>query len=45
MKGAHFGLVAMGGLGHMAVKFTKAFGMHVTIFNTLLHKEMEDSLE
>lgn len=28
------GVVGLGGLGHMAVKIGKAFGMHVTVFST-----------
>jgi cinnamyl-alcohol dehydrogenase len=41
VKGARFGLVGLGGLGHMAVQFAKAFGMHVTVFSTSAHKEKE----
>lgn len=41
VKGARFGLVGLGGLGHMAVQFAKAFGMHVTIFSTSPNKEKE----
>ncbi len=41
MKGTNFVLVGLGGLGHMAVKFTKAFGMKVTVFSTTPHKEKE----
>jgi len=41
MKGTNFGLVGLGGLGHMAVKFAKAFGMKVTVFSTSPHKEKE----
>jgi len=37
----NFGLVGLGGLGHMAVKFAKAFGMKVTVFSTSPHKEKE----
>lgn len=40
-KGAVFGVVGLGGLGHMAVKFGKAFGMHVTVFSTSPRKEKE----
>jgi len=41
VKGARFGLVGLGGLGHMAVQFAKAFGMHVTVFSTSANKEKE----
>ncbi|KAG0626426.1 hypothetical protein M758_2G124900 [Ceratodon purpureus] len=41
VKGARFGLVGLGGLGHMAVQFAKSFGMHVTIFSTSPNKEKE----
>lgn len=41
VKGARFGVVGLGGLGHMAVQFGKAFGMHVTIFSTSPNKEKE----
>jgi len=41
VKGGRFGLVGLGGLGHMAVQFAKAFGMHVTIFSTSPKKEKE----
>ncbi|KAG0588411.1 hypothetical protein KC19_2G241100 [Ceratodon purpureus] len=40
-KGKSFGLVGLGGLGHMAVKFAKAFGLKVTIFSTSPAKEKE----
>jgi uncharacterized zinc-type alcohol dehydrogenase-like protein len=33
-KGQHVGIVGLGGLGHMGVKFAKAFGAHVTLFTT-----------
>ena len=32
--GQHVGVVGLGGLGHMAVKFAKAFGARVTLFTT-----------
>ncbi|TVU09480.1 hypothetical protein EJB05_42956 [Eragrostis curvula] len=32
--GKHLGVVGLGGLGHMAVKFGKAFGMKVTVIST-----------
>lgn len=41
MKGTNFGLVGLGGLGQMAVKFAEAFGMKVTVFSTTPHKEKE----
>lgn len=41
VKGARFGVVGLGGLGHMAVQFAKAFGMHVTVFSTSPTKEKE----
>jgi len=41
VKGARFGVVGLGGLGHMAAQFGKAFGMHVTIFSTSPNKEKE----
>ena len=33
-KGHRVGVVGLGGLGHMAVKFAKAMGGHVTVFST-----------
>lgn len=41
VKGARFGVVGLGGLGHMAVQFGKAFGMHVTIISHSANKEKE----
>jgi len=41
VPGKHFGVVGLGGLGHMAVKFGKAFGMTVTVFSTSPAKEKE----
>lgn len=35
------GIVGLGGLGHMAVKFGKAFGHHVTVISTSPSKEAE----
>lgn len=32
--GSRVGVVGLGGLGHMAVKFAKAFGAHVIVFTT-----------
>ncbi|CAM6050313.1 unnamed protein product [Sphagnum compactum] len=37
----HFGVVGLGGVGHMAVKFGKAFGMKVTVFSRSPSKEKE----
>jgi uncharacterized zinc-type alcohol dehydrogenase-like protein len=33
-EGQKVGVVGLGGLGHMAVKFAKAFGAHVVLFTT-----------
>lgn len=33
-KGKKMGVVGLGGLGHMAVKFGRAFGAHVVVFTT-----------
>ncbi len=33
-KGKKVGVVGLGGLGHMAVKFGRAFGAHVVVFTT-----------
>ena len=37
-KGQKVGVVGLGGLGHMALKFANAFGAHVTLFTTSAHK-------
>nr|UTS83001.1 cinnamyl alcohol dehydrogenase 6 [Phryma leptostachya] len=37
----HLGVVGLGGLGHVAVKFAKAFGAKVTVISTSLHKKEE----
>src|SRR5881296_2093255 len=42
-KGQKVGVVGLGGLGHMAVKFAHAFGAHVVVFTTSPHKK-EDAL-
>src|SRR5713101_2996577 len=42
-KGKKVGLVGLGGLGHMAVKFAHAFGAHVVVFTTSPNKK-EDAL-
>jgi len=43
LKGKKVGIVGLGGLGHMGVKFAKAFGAHVVVFTTSPHKK-EDAL-
>ncbi|XP_073290003.1 probable cinnamyl alcohol dehydrogenase 6 [Primulina huaijiensis] len=40
-SGKRVGIVGLGGLGHVAVKFAKAFGHHVTIISTSPSKETE----
>ncbi len=42
-KGKKVGVVGLGGLGHMGVKFAHAFGAHVVVFTTSPNKE-EDAL-
>jgi len=39
--GRRLGVVGLGGLGHVAVKFGKAFGLHVTVISTSPGKERE----
>lgn len=39
--GKRLGVVGLGGLGHVAVKFGKAFGLHVTVISTSPSKEKE----
>ena len=39
--GKSLGVVGLGGLGHMAVKFGKAFGLNVTVLSTSLSKKEE----
>ncbi|CAA6657822.1 unnamed protein product [Spirodela intermedia] len=39
--GKHLGVVGLGGLGHVAVKFAKAFGMKVTVISSSPSKEKE----
>lgn len=39
--GKKLGVVGLGGLGHIAVKFAKAFGLHVTVISTTPSKEKE----
>ena len=38
-KGKKVGVVGLGGLGHMAVKFAHAMGAHVVVFTTSPHKK------
>jgi uncharacterized zinc-type alcohol dehydrogenase-like protein len=40
-KGSKMGVVGLGGLGHMAVKFGAAFGAEVTLFSTSPGKEAD----
>ena len=42
-KGKKVGIVGLGGLGHMGVKFARAFGAHVVVFTTSPNKT-EDAL-
>ncbi|MDF0643927.1 MAG: NAD(P)-dependent alcohol dehydrogenase [Nitrospira sp.] len=42
-KGKKIGVVGLGGLGHMAVKFAHAFGAHVVVFTTSPNKK-DDAL-
>ncbi|KAL5766134.1 hypothetical protein ACOSP7_016751 [Xanthoceras sorbifolium] len=39
--GKSLGVIGLGGLGHMAVKFGKAFGLNVTVFSTSTSKKEE----
>ncbi|XP_020247504.1 probable cinnamyl alcohol dehydrogenase 1 isoform X2 [Asparagus officinalis] len=39
--GKSLGVIGLGGLGHMAVKFGKAFGLKVTVFSTSKSKREE----
>jgi len=41
-KGQKVGVIGLGGLGHMGVKFAKAFGAHVVLFTTS-PKKMADA--
>ena len=43
LKGKKVGVVGLGGLGHMGVKFARAFGAHVVVFTTSPGKK-EDAL-
>jgi uncharacterized zinc-type alcohol dehydrogenase-like protein len=40
-KGTKVGIVGLGGLGHMGVKFAKALGAHVTVFSHSPKKEAD----
>ena len=42
-KGKKVGVVGLGGLGHMGVKFAHAFGAHTVVFTTSPRKK-EDAL-
>ncbi|KAE8099588.1 hypothetical protein FH972_017559 [Carpinus fangiana] len=42
--GKHIGVVGLGGLGHLAVQFAKAFGAKVTVISTSIGKK-EEALE
>ncbi|SKB14061.1 putative oxidoreductase, Zn-dependent and NAD(P)-binding [Planktothrix sp. PCC 11201] len=42
-QGQKVGIVGLGGLGHMGVKFARAFGAHVVVFTTSANKK-EDAL-
>ncbi|EOY23787.1 Cinnamyl-alcohol dehydrogenase, putative [Theobroma cacao] len=39
--GKYIEVIGLGGLGHMAVKFGKAFGLHVAVFSTSIAKKEE----
>jgi uncharacterized zinc-type alcohol dehydrogenase-like protein len=43
IRGKKVGVVGLGGLGHMGVKFAKAFGAHVVVFTTSPNKK-DDAL-
>ncbi|XP_059275945.1 probable cinnamyl alcohol dehydrogenase 6 [Lycium ferocissimum] len=40
-KGKHMAVIGLGGVGHMAIKFGKAFGHHVTVISTSPFKEKD----
>ena len=40
-KGKKVGIVGLGGLGHMGVKFARAFGAHVVVFTTSASKKQD----
>ena len=37
-KGQKVGVIGLGGLGHMGIKFARAFGAHTVLFTTSAHK-------
>ena len=37
--GKSLGVIGQGGLGHLAVKFGKAFGLNVTVWSTSISKK------
>lgn len=39
--GLHVGVVGLGGLGHVAIKFAKAMGLKVTVISTSSNKKQE----
>ncbi|KAL3515013.1 hypothetical protein ACH5RR_021915 [Cinchona calisaya] len=39
--GMHVGVVGLGGIGHLAVKFGKVFGAHITVISTSISKKQE----
>uniref|UniRef100_A0A3Q7HLL4 Enoyl reductase (ER) domain-containing protein n=1 Tax=Solanum lycopersicum TaxID=4081 RepID=A0A3Q7HLL4_SOLLC len=39
--GKHMAVIGLGGVGHMAIKFGKAFGHHVTVISTSPSKEKD----
>ena len=41
IKGKKVGVVGLGGLGHMGVKFARAFGAHVVVFTTSPNKKKD----
>lgn len=43
-KGKKVGILGLGGLGHMGVKFSRAFGAHTVVFTTSPNKK-EDALK
>ena len=40
-RGKKVGIVGLGGLGHMGLKFGRAFGAHVVLFTTSPGKEAD----
>lgn len=40
-SGKKCGVVGLGGVGHMAVKFAKALGLHITVISSSPSKEIE----